>query len=237
MEIRLGDLWAVFKHCWWIMALVAVVVAGGLYIFLNSTHEDEYTATATTYIMNKDEDKTSTSTVSISNALVKDFVAIADFESVLESVIYEQGASMTPAQFRKMIKVSSQDGSRLVEVSVTAKDPQRAYDLSNSLARQMCEKMNQDMLQGQTYASVPQESILPKKPSNPVSLLKILLVALVCAVVVYGIYLVMFLLDDKINTPEDIERYLDLSLLGQIPNKQDAGSRKHKYYAADPADR
>ena len=46
------------------------------------------------------------------------------------------------------------------------------------------------------------------------------------------IYLVMFLMDDKINDPEDVEKYLKLSILGQIPNKSDAGRRK-KYYAYD----
>ena len=58
----------------------------------------------------------------------------------------------------------------------------------------------------------------------------VLLVAFMFAMVVYAIYLIRFLMDDKINTPEDVEKYLGLSLLGQIPNKYDTGKRK-KYYA------
>lgn len=235
MEIRLSDLWAVFKHCWWIMALVAVIVAVGLYIYLTVTHEDVYTATATTYVM-KESSNTSTSEVSISNALVKDFMKVAELDNVLEKVIYDQGLVMSNKQLRRMISINNEENSRFVYVSITAKDPQRAADLSNALAKQMCETLNQDLMHGQPYSSVADESKVPTTPSNPVSRLKIMLIALVCAIVVYGIYLVLFLLDDKINTPEDVEKYLGLSLLGQIPNRQDT-ERKRKYYASDKTGR
>ncbi len=231
-EIDLRKLWAIFAHCWWIMLIAAVVVTAGLYIFFTATHEDEYTATAITYVM-KESNSTSSSDVSISNVLVNDFVATANLESVLEKVIYEQGLIMSTTQLRKMIHVSNQESSRFVQVSVTAKDPARATDLANSLAKQMCSTLNDELMFGQKYASVADPSKVPSKPSNPVSLLKILLIAVACALLVYVVYVVMFLMDDKINTSEDVERYLELNLLGQIPNRQDVN--RGKKYAPDSA--
>jgi hypothetical protein len=36
-------------------------------------------------------------------------------------------------------------------------------------------------------------------------------------------------MDDKINSAEDVERYLGMSTLGMIPNRQDSVRRKAKY--------
>lgn len=231
LEIRLSDLWTVFLHCWWVMLLVGVVVTVGVYIFKNATHEDQYTATATTYVMGvPDQNGVSTSIVSISNNLINDFMETARLEVVLEDVIKNTGSYMSAKEFGRMINIVNKNGTRIVNVSVTAKDPATASLLSNALAEQMCTTLNEKFLFGNEYASVVNPSEIPKTPSNPISMLKILLVAMVCAILVYGVYFVLFLLDDKINTPEDVEKYLKLSLLGQIPNKHDTNKRK-KYYA------
>ena len=84
-----------------------------------------------------------------------------------------------------------------------------------------------------TIGSTP----LPEKPSNPISVLKILLGAFVAAVLVYGIYFIRFILDDKINAPEDVEKYVGLNVLGAIPNKNQLNRRHEKYgyyYASNP---
>ena len=113
---------------------------------------------------------------------------------------------------------------------MTAADPVEAASLVTSLANVTCDFMNNDMYDGQKLFKVVDQNVVPDQPSNPISMLKILLVAFACAIVVYAVYLVMFLMDDKINTPEDVERYLGLNLLGQIPNKKDTGRGK-RYYA------
>jgi hypothetical protein len=55
---------------------------------------------------------------------------------------------------------------------------------------------------------------------------------LLTAVVVFGIYVVVYILDDKIKTADDVEKYLGLTVLGLIPNSNaelDPRSRKYKY--------
>ena len=66
-------------------------------------------------------------------------------------------------------------------------------------------------------------------------MLKIGLIAFVCALVVYAVYFILYLMDDKISTAEDVERYLGVSTLGVIPNRQDVMRRRSKggYHAYD----
>ena len=57
----------------------------------------------------------------------------------------------------------------------------------------------------------------------------VLAMGMAVALLVYGIYFVRYLLDDKINQPEDVEKYLGVSVLGVIPNSEDSKRRYTKY--------
>lgn len=48
----------------------------------------------------------------------------------------------------------------------------------------------------------------------------------------YSVFLVAFLLDDCIRTDEDVERYLGLSILGDIPDANDVKRHQYGYYAS-----
>ena len=233
MEISLRDLGAVFLHCWWIMLIAAVVVTVALYAFLSSTHRDEYTAEASIYVMRTpDGENTTTSDISIATYLVRDAPDLILSHRVLDDVILKQNRILEYEDLRKMIEITNEENTRILYLSVTAADPEEAADLVNSVAATACDFMNNDMYDGQKLFRQVDYAATPDKPSNPVSLLQILLIAFACAVVVYVVYLVLFLMDDKITTPEDVEKHLGLNLLGQIPNKQDAGRGK-RYYARD----
>jgi capsular polysaccharide biosynthesis protein len=137
-----------------------------------------------------------------------------------------------PDQFASKIQVTNETNTRFVYISVTAAEPEVAEDIATEVATVSCEALNG------LYAGADNDNVFkvysvgkaPDEISNPVSKLVVLLIGAAAALVVYLIYLVIFLLDDKINGPEDVEKYLQLSVLGQIPNKQDSG-RKKKYYA------
>ena len=190
------------------MLLAAAIVFTGVYIYLNQTHVDEYTATATVYVMKEKSDggNTSTSEVTIANTLVKDFMELATMDSVLEMVRTDRNLTMSTAQLRGMVSLKNIENTRFIYVSVTAKDPQSAHEISVSLAENACEYLNNELLGNQKYASVADRGLVPKTPSNPISAFKLLLIAVGAALATYAIYLVLFLMDDKINTVEDVEQ-------------------------------
>ena len=229
-EIRIGDLIGIFLHCWWIMALVAAIIFITLFAISRANYQPQYTATATVYVM-KDSENSTTGEVSIANTLVNDFMELVTMDRVINQVCHDTGLIISPKAFRKMITVTSIESTRFVHVSITASDPERASEIANSLAANACKILNDDLLNGQPYASVANESVVPTAPSNPISTLKLLIFAFLGAIAVYGVYFVLFLLDDKVNNADDVEKYLKLSVLGQIPNKQEVSRKKKGYYA------
>ena len=84
-------------------------------------------------------------------------------------------------------------------------------------------------MNGEQMITVVGEGNLPEAPSNPVSMIKIAAVAFVFAVLVYAIYFLLFIFDDKVNNSKDVEQYLGLTVLGAIPDKSSISSRRKKY--------
>ena len=233
IDISLGDLLGILRQCWIIMLAAMIVVGISLYAFLNATHVDEYTAQATIYVGSGNNEGSSgmtTSDFTIADKLVQDCIGVAKHRQTLKRVIDNQNRVMKVSDLEKRITATNRTNTRLIDVTVSAGDKESAMELTDELAAVICDEINR--ANGNERCTVFYSADLPESISNPVSKMTVLLVAVAAAVLVYVVYLILFLLDDKINGPEDVERHLQLSILGQIPNKQDAG-RRRKMYAYD----
>jgi capsular polysaccharide biosynthesis protein len=80
---------------------------------------------------------------------------------------------------------------------------------------------------GYDQVNVYEFGTVPTKPSNSVSLLVYLVIGAAAAAAVYVCFVLAFLLDDRIHSDEDIQRYLGLSILGEIVNMD--GGHKGRY--------
>lgn len=239
-EIRLTDLWSVLKRCWWLMLAVLVAVGSVTYIYLKSTHEPRYTSTATLYVLPEKSNNAnlSSSDVTIATTLVKDFNELITNDKVLYQVYETSGGMVSPAQLKNMVSVENPTNTRVLYLKVSALNPASAKLLVDAFADATCQVFN-DLFstgenKGQKMLQVVDYGRENKNISNPISMLKVTLIAVISALLVYVVFILIFVLDDKINDGDDVQRYLGVSLLGEIPNRADAHRRKSKYgyYAA-----
>ncbi|MBQ8213010.1 MAG: hypothetical protein IJZ80_03290 [Clostridia bacterium] len=245
-EIRLQDLWTIFKRCWWLMLIVLVAVSVLAYTFLSLTHEDEYTANVSIYVMNtpdKSDGNTnnsfSTTHISMAMYLIKDCLELGkSYDQILQPVMASQNLEGVIAieDLEKMYTIKKADDAHVLYLSVTSSSAERSRDIVNAFADQTCTYFNK--VYDQELLSVVDYAQVPERPSNPISMMMILLIGFVCAVVVFGVYFIKFIMDDKINNADDVEKYLGLSMLGVIPNKHESGRKKSKngYYYSYSAD-
>ena len=247
-EIRLQDLWLILKRCWWLVLIVMVVVTVVVYIGLTLTHDDEYTATISIYVLSNtagtaDEESPAGvgvdyDDIRLASYLIDDcYVLLKSYDNVLAPVMVSQNLEglISIEQLEKMIEIDNKDDTRVLYLSVTSSSAQRSADIANAIGEQACSYFNN--LYKQDILNVVDHAEPESKPSNPVSKLMVILIGLVAGVLIYGIYFLNYILDDKINTADDVEKYLGLSMLGVIPNRQDSSRRKSKYgyyYAHNP---
>ena len=236
VEIKLTDLWGVFKQCWLIVMVTLVAVFSIVYVYMKVNHEPEYSATVKIYAKMERPEGSSMSSgdFTIAEKLIEDSQEMIKSEdNVLNPVLEEQQLSsfLDAKGLAKLIDYKTSSGSdRILLLTVTSPDKNRSADLANSVAKHFCAYVNDTIYAGRQLLHITETAKVPAKESNGISALKIGLLAFACAIAVYAVFFVRFLLDDKISTGDDVERYLGVSVLGMIPNRG-AKQSKYKSYA------
>ena len=69
---------------------------------------------------------------------------------------------------------------------------------------------------------------LPESPKSPNSIKNMIIGGLLGFVLAIGIIVIIYILDDTIKTPDDVEKYLGLSVLGSIPYDENVDTKNKK---------
>lgn len=240
ISVRLLDLWTILRRYWLWLLIVFVGIAILAFVLLTGQHVSEYQSTSSVFVLRQTDNETTSQDVSVATNLINDCIEVVTSESVLERVIADQNLALSTAQLRRMIHAENEASTRVLYITVTANDPEEAANITNSLSHTLCDYFNEYLLGGQNQLKLIDEGRVSTQESNPVSMLMVLLFAFAGAMVLYVVFLVVFLMDDKINTPEDVQKHLGVGVLGEIPDKNEVHRKKHKkgyyyyyYYASD----
>lgn len=228
-EIDLMELWDVFVYRLPIILLAAVIAVSGFFAFTCVTYEAEYSSTATLYILRQNEDTQSAATayneITLASKVVNDCTHMLKSRSVVEPVIEELGLDMTYSELYSKISTNNPSDTRILEVVVRGESPEIAKQIVDLLCEIGQEKIAQAM--GYQQVNLFEYGTLPVNPSNRTGLKTYALVGAAAAVLTYVVYVVIYLLDDRIRTDEDVERLLGLSVLADIPDLN--ADHKNKY--------
>lgn len=241
-EVQLVDFWTILKRCWILVLVVLIVGTVGCYAAWKAVHEDEFQSTAKIYVLSNAEELQQGNTsspmyqIQIANYLIDDCQELFFVEdNVLRPVLTKlnlDSFGMTTKDLKNMIKVEAVGDTRVLRITVTSSDAAKSREICNVFTAQACEYFNGLHTDGTwDIVQVADSAKLQSEPSNPISLLIVLSVGVLLALAVYAIFFIRFLLDDKINNSDDVAKYLDVSVLGVIPNKYDSRRRRAKYGA------
>lgn len=229
--LTLKDLWNIFVQRIIIIALVAIITTLCSYGIARSTYKPEYASVATLYILRNNEYQNSTSgeisdELSLALKVVADCTYILKSRTVINHVIDELNLDTSYSQLYKKISTNTPHNTRILEVMVQADSPETAKKTVDLL----CEYGQKQMenATGFNQVNVYEHGTLPTTPYNSINKTMHLTIGVAAAAVTYIVFVLAFLLDDRIRTEEDIERYLGLSILGEISDL-DGGTKKGRY--------
>jgi len=148
--------------------------------------------------------------------LINTYNDIIKSSLVLDAVVEQLGDDYTAEQLRDKISITSGQNSQVVTLSVEDKDPNMAAKIANTTAAVFQEKvvefMKIDNVNSLGDAKVS-ENISPVKPKPLLNIAIALVVGLMAGV---GIAFLLEYLDNTIKTESDIEKLLELPVLGVI---------------------
>lgn len=233
--VTLKDIWDVFVRRIPIILLAAVIAAGGFFAFDRLTYEPLYSSTATLYITRDRTDNVTTSgeaynDFTLALKVVYDCNYLLKSRTVLNQIIEEMDLDMTYAQLYSHISTNNPYNTRILEVTVTAETP----DLAKQIVDRICVLGQQKIEDAMGFSQVNlyEYGTHSPIPSNQSSALLTLIAGVAAAVVTYAVFLVIFLLDDRIRSAEDVERLLELSILAEIPDANGTHKSHYGYYRA-----
>jgi capsular polysaccharide biosynthesis protein len=235
--VSLGDLWKIFLQRFWLMAIAAVIAMGAMVVYVKLTFVPLYKSTATVYILSADDETEQ----SKNNDFILALNLVTDCEHILRShaVLDQVSAKMTAnpdfknktykyESLKSSITTNNPEDSRILEVTVTAASPAEAKAIVDYICDIGAVKIQETMHLNQV--NVLEYGTLSKSPCNITSSLSYLLAGFVAAVAVYVIFLIIFLFDDRIRDNEGIEKILNLSVLGNIPDASSTKKSRYGYY-------
>lgn len=231
--ITLKEFFTLFYTRIWLIVLVPVICMGIVYVQQHFFFNPEYKSTATLYIL-KQENKAgynyTDSDFSLALDVVNDCTYILKSNVVLEQVIKSLDLDMNYDDLYNCIETENPSDTRILEVSVTT----QSASLSKRIADEVC-MIGIDEITGAMgfeQVNLYAKGVEPSEPSNALGLLGYLLTGIMAAIVTYSVILLAYIFDDCIKSKDDIETYLGVSILGDIPNFNNVGKHYGVYRSA-----
>jgi capsular polysaccharide biosynthesis protein len=209
------------------ITLIATIISAILSFFVIPP---KYEAT-TTLLVNKKQGENvpigaEYNEILANQALVKTYNEIIKSRSVEDTVIEKLHLAMTTEQLDQYIKVNAVNQSQVFSVTVTYKDPHMAVEIANAIADTFKQKVV-SLMQVENVQIV--DKAIEQNPPVPVSPKKALniTIAFVLGIMVsVGLAFMLEYFDNTIKTEEDIQRVLDLPVLGSIALMEQVGKKK-----------
>ena len=216
---------AVRQH---LLELIFVTLAAALVGFTASKFlmAPKYESSALMIVNTRQDVNANVTSAQINSAtkLVSTYSIIIKSDTVLQQVIDNLGLNLTYAKLNKRVTVAAVDDTQVMKITVQSDSPE--------WARQVCEQIitvAPDVIKEAVEAGsvkVISNPSLATEPVSPNIMKNTMLAAAVGFVLVIGIIVLQVLLDNKINTEEDVTKYLDMTVLGVIPQYDQGGKKE-----------
>ncbi|WP_251552254.1 YveK family protein [Neobacillus muris] len=202
------------------ITLVAAIVSGMIsYFFLTPIYQ-----ASTQILVNQkksDQGVYNPSEVQTNLQLINTYNVIIKSPAILDKVVEELKLDMTVSQLNEKITVASEKDSQVVNVSVQDPDPDQAALIANKTAevfkKEIVSIMNVDNVSILAKASVS-ENPSPIKPRPLINIAIALVVGLMAGV---GLAFLFEYLDNTIKNEQDVEKLLELPILGVVSPIED----------------
>lgn len=225
IEIDLVELLGVILHNLWIIIVSGVIVSAVALLVSYFIITPKYESVTKIYVISKTNADTMTySDLQAGSTLTKDYKELVKSRPVLEEVLAETGIDVELKELEEQITVEVPQDTRIVSITVEDKDPYEARIIADSV-RIAASKHIREVMDTEAV-NVVEEASLPIEKSSPSILKNTAIGYAVGLFLAIAIVIINYIMDDTIKTPDDVEKFLGVSVLGSIPYSENDLSDK-----------
>lgn len=147
--------------------------------------------------------------------LVKTYAKIAESNDVAEKAIKDLGGNYTVKELQNVVKVTPQADTQIMDIKTENKDPQEAKRIVEAVTKSFIEKSKQIIPNGNV--EIIDSPKVPENPIKPKKALNVAIAFFLGLMVSFGIVFILEYMDNTVKNQDDIEKYLEIPVLGMIP--------------------
>ena len=218
IEIDLLELFYALRHRWWAILLALVIGAGAAGVYTKKLIAPHYQSTSMVYVLSKETTLASLADLQIGSQLTKDYSVIIKSRPVLQEVIDKQNLDLTTDELGEMITIDNPNDTRILSITVEDIEPMRAKVIVDEVTKSASNYIG-DIME-MVPPKVIEEGTVSDKKASPSNGKNAMIGAMLGIVLVCGLTVVEELLNDTIQTEEDVEKYMGLTVLASVPLRE-----------------
>lgn len=230
--IELREIFRIIRKRIWIIVLITFVATSATaiasYFFMTPIYQ------ASTQLLvnskNNDANTITSNDLKLSLDLIQTYIEVIKSPRILDQAIHEMGLNLTVQQLKNKMNVSTVKSSQLISITVTDPNQSNAVAIANGIAstfqREVPKIMQVDNVQILATAQAEQNPT-PIKPRPMLNMAIAFVFGLMTSI---GLIFLIEYLDNTIKNEQDVERYLQLPVLGMVAPINDKIEKKIKRY-------
>ena len=207
------------KRSVWIILAAMIGAIGGRYYYAK-TYVPVYQATSKIYIAGSDT-SISISDLQLGSTLAKDYQEAFKIWMVHEAVAERLNLNYSSNRLSEMVSVKIPSGSHILYITTQANDPEEARLLADTYAEVVQEFIVEKM--ELRKPQIIEKAQLPRSPVSSSSMRTIKDGAAIGGMLVALSFIVIFLIDDRVRSADDLTNTFDLPVLGSLPMQRADG--------------
>lgn len=220
MEIDLLELLrALWKKAWAIILTTVIFATGtlvGTVFFVTPLYQAQALMYVNSTLSVGSKVSISMAELNAAQSLIDTYAVILKTRTTLNDVIEKTGVGYTYEELSEMISAESVNGTEIFSITVTSPSPQEAEQLANAMAEILPDKIS-SIVEGSSvrivdYAVTPAHRASPSLTKNTV------IGAMLGFVLMCGVVVVQFLMDDKIHDSDYLTKTYNIPVLAVIPD-------------------
>lgn len=217
-EISLSELFGIVKPYLIHIVLISVIFSLLSFIITKTLISPVYESSATVIVNNRKGEGQSITSDELNSArnLASVYGIVIKSNAVMEPVIEEMNTDISMDDLSKKVSVTSVDNTQVIKISVKDTDPELAREYTNEIIK-VAPGIIVDMVEAGSakVVSYPQ---IPNNPISPNTKMNVLVAGMLGFMLSIGFVFVRYLMDKTFRSPQMVEDYLEIPIIGVIPN-------------------